>query len=87
MVLKQKMDAAFVGEKTQSTTLLFTAPLRNHSYCCALAVEVCYVSEDQPGLSSHSLISCTYNTCFGGRQVVVTFSRCLYVYIYTGICS
>ena len=26
---------------------------------CALAVEACCVSEDQPGLSSHSLFSCT----------------------------
>lgn len=32
MVLELTMNAAFVGKTTQSTTLLFTAPLRNHSY-------------------------------------------------------
>ena len=32
MVLKLMMTAAFVAKKTQSITLLFTAPLRNNSY-------------------------------------------------------
>ena len=32
MVLKLMMNATFVAKKTQSITLLFTAPLRNNSY-------------------------------------------------------
>ena len=54
----------------------------NENTCCALAVETCYVGEDQPGLRSHSLFSCTITLASAFDESSSRLDESLYVYLY-----
>ena len=52
-------------------------------FCCALAVESCYVGKDQPGLRSHSLFSCTITLASAFDESSSRLDESLYVYLYS----